>query len=83
MKSTPMILAGSTRSHTHTFGLHRTEDGSFYFIQLTSLFRTGTDRKTTKIAYGVRNCMEWAGRRITSGQPHRKEPGHRHLPLLK
>ena len=54
-------FGGFNRSHTHTFGLHRTEDGSFYFIQLTSLFRTGTDRKTTKIAYGVRNCMGVGG----------------------
>ena len=54
-------FGGFNRSHTHTFGLHRTGDGSFYFTQLTDLFRTGTDRKTEKIAYGVRNCMGIGG----------------------
>ena len=54
-------FGGFNRSHTHTFGLHRTGDGSFHFIQLTDLFRTGTDRKTKKIAYGVRNCMGIGG----------------------
>ena len=29
------------RSHTHTFGLHRTKDKSFHFIQRTSVYRTG------------------------------------------
>ena len=33
-------FGGFNRSHTHTFGLHRTGDGSFYFIQHTNLFRT-------------------------------------------
>ena len=54
-------FGGFNRSHTHTFGLHRTGDGAFYFIQLTSLFRTGTNRKTEAIAYGVRNCMGVGG----------------------
>jgi uncharacterized cupredoxin-like copper-binding protein len=54
-------FGGFNRSHTHTFGLHRTGDGAFYFIQLTSLFRTGTDRKTEVLAYGVRNCMGVGG----------------------
>ena len=31
----------------------------------TSLFRTGTDRKTEVLAYGVRNCMGVGGSRIT------------------
>ena len=54
-------FGGFNRSHTHTFGLHRTGDGAFHFIQLTSLFRTGTNRKTEVIAYGVRNCMGVGG----------------------
>ena len=54
-------FGGFNRSHTHTFGLHRTGDGSFYFIQHTNLFRTGTNRKTETIAYGVRNCMGVGG----------------------
>ena len=54
-------FGGFNRSHTHTFGLHRTGDGAFHFVQLTDLFRTGTDRKTEKIAYGVRNSMGIGG----------------------
>ena len=54
-------FGGFNRSHTHTFGLHRTGDGAFHFVQLTDLFRTGTNRKTEKVAYGVRNCMGIGG----------------------
>jgi hypothetical protein len=54
-------FGGFNRSHTHTFGLHRTGDGAFYFVQLIDLFRTGTNRKTEKFAYGVRNCMGIGG----------------------
>ena len=54
-------FGGFNRSHTHTFGLHRTGDGAFYFIQHTNLFRTGSDRKTEVLAFGVRNCMGVGG----------------------
>ena len=43
-------FGGFDRSHTHTFGLHRTRDKSFHFIQWTSIFRTGPDKVTKKIA---------------------------------
>ena len=49
------------RSHTHTFGLHRTADKAFHFIQRTDIFRTERDRTTQKIASGVRNCMGVGG----------------------
>ena len=49
------------RSHTHTFGLHRTADKAFHFIQRTDIFRTDRDRTTQKIASGVRNCMGVGG----------------------
>ena len=49
------------RSHTHTFGLHRTKDKSFHFIQRTSVYRTGSDKVTRKVATGVRNCMATGG----------------------
>ena len=49
------------RSHTHTFGLHRTADKAFHFIQRTDIFRTNKDRTTEKIASGVRNCMGVGG----------------------
>jgi len=49
------------RSHTHTFGLHRTKDKSFHFIQRTSVYRTGPDKVTRKVATGVRNCMAVGG----------------------
>ena len=54
-------FGGFDRSHTHTFGLHRTKDKSFHFIQWTSIFRTGPDQVTKKIATGVRNCMAVGG----------------------
>ena len=54
-------FGGFDRSHTHTFGLHRTKDKSFHFIQWTSVFRTGPDRVTRKMATGVRNCMAVGG----------------------
>ena len=49
------------RSHTHTFGLHRTADKAFHFIQRTDIFRTDKDQTTQKIATGVRNCMGVGG----------------------
>lgn len=54
-------FGGFDRSHTHTFGLHRTKDKSFHFIQRTSVFRTDTDRVTREVATGVRNCMAVGG----------------------
>ena len=41
-------FGGYDRSHTHTFGLHRTEDGSFHFTQRESVLRTGPDAKTSE-----------------------------------
>ena len=49
------------RSHSHTFGLHRTADGSFTFVQRTDILRTGPDRRTRQLAWGVRNCMGIGG----------------------
>lgn len=54
-------FGGYNRSHTHTFGLHRTADGSFHFIQRESILRTGPDQKTELQAAGVRNCMGIGG----------------------
>jgi azurin len=54
-------FGGYNRSHTHTFGLHRTKDGAFHFIQRTSIMRTGTDRVTEVIGTGMRNCMGIGG----------------------
>lgn len=54
-------FGGYNRSHTHTFGLHRTADGAFHFTQRESILRTGPDRKTTLQAGGVRNCMGIGG----------------------
>ncbi|MCH1510826.1 MAG: hypothetical protein L7T84_16595, partial [Akkermansiaceae bacterium] len=54
-------FGGYDRSHTHTFGLHRTSDGAFHFTQRESILRTGPDRKTTLQAGGVRNCMGIGG----------------------
>ncbi len=56
-------FGGYDRSHTHVFGLHRASDGSFSFVRREQLVRTSPDpeRKTTEIAYGVRNCMGVGG----------------------
>ncbi|MEN8774804.1 MAG: plastocyanin/azurin family copper-binding protein [Akkermansiaceae bacterium] len=54
-------FGGYDRSHTHTFGLHRTADGAFHFTQRESILRTGPDRKTELQAGGVRNCMGIGG----------------------
>ena len=54
-------FGGYDRSHTHTFGLHRTGDGAFHFTQRESILRTGVDRKTTLQGWGVRNCMGIGG----------------------
>lgn len=54
-------FGGYDRSHTHTFGLHRTADGSFHFTQRESILRTGPDRKTVLQGWGVRNCMGIGG----------------------
>ncbi|MDP0490165.1 MAG: plastocyanin/azurin family copper-binding protein [Verrucomicrobiota bacterium JB023] len=54
-------FGGYQKSHTHTFGLHRTADGSFHFTQRESILRTGPDRKTEARASGVRNCMGIGG----------------------
>jgi azurin len=54
-------FGGYNRSHTHTFGLHRTGDGAFHFTQRESIMRTGLDRKTELQGAGVRNCMGIGG----------------------
>lgn len=54
-------FGGYNRSHSHTFGLHRTADGSFHFTQRENILRTGPDRVTTEQAWGVRNCMGIGG----------------------
>ncbi len=54
-------FGGYNRSHSHTFGLHRTKDGAFHFTQRESILRTGPDRKTEVQASGVRNCMGIGG----------------------
>ncbi len=54
-------FGGYDRSHSHTFGLHRTADGSFHFTQRESILRTGTDRRTSLQGWGVRNCMGIGG----------------------
>ena len=54
-------FGGYDRSHTHTFGLHRTSDGAFHFTQRESILRTDENRKTTLQAWGVRNCMGIGG----------------------
>ena len=54
-------FGGYNRSHTHTFGLHRTSDGAFHFTQREAILRTSSDRKTTVQASGVRNCMGIGG----------------------
>ncbi len=56
-------FGGYDRSHTHTFGLHRTEDGAFHFTQRENILRTGTDRQTAFQGWGVRNCMGIGGSR--------------------
>ena len=54
-------FGGYNRSHSHTFGLHRTADGAFHFTQRESILRTGPDRKTVLQGLGVRNCMGIGG----------------------
>lgn len=54
-------FGGYDRSHSHTFGLHRTADGAFHFTQRESILRTSPDRTTTLQASGVRNCMGIGG----------------------
>ncbi|MBT5928152.1 MAG: hypothetical protein HOH33_16210, partial [Verrucomicrobia bacterium] len=54
-------FGGYDRSHSHTFGLHRTADGSFHFTQRESILKTGPDQVTTMQAWGVRNCMGIGG----------------------
>lgn len=54
-------FGGYDRSHSHTFGLHRTADGAFHFTQRESILRTGPDQRTEFVASGVRNCMGIGG----------------------
>ncbi len=48
---------GRDKSHSHSFGLVRGADGSFYFANWKDVYRTKPDRTTDFYAYGVRNCM--------------------------
>lgn len=50
-------FSGRDKSHSHSFGLVRSDDGSFYFANWKDVYRTGPDRVTDYFAYGVRNCM--------------------------
>lgn len=50
-------FGGYNRSHTHTFGLIRTADKAFHFVQRESVLRTSASPKTDQQALGVRNCM--------------------------
>ncbi len=45
------------KSHTHSFGLVRDDNGAFYFVNWKDILRTGPDRTTQYYAFGVRNCM--------------------------
>jgi azurin len=54
-------FGGYNQSHSHTFGLHRTSNGSFHFTQRENILRTGTERETEMQAWGVRNCMGIGG----------------------
>ena len=54
-------FGGYDRSHSHTFGLHRTSDGTFHFTQRESILKTGTERQTELQGWGVRNCMGIGG----------------------
>ena len=54
-------FGGYDRSHSHTFGLHRTADGTFHFTQRESILRTNPDGKTELQGSGVRNCMGIGG----------------------
>ncbi|MDE0594078.1 MAG: plastocyanin/azurin family copper-binding protein [Roseibacillus sp.] len=58
-------FGGYNRSHTHTFGLVRTPDKAFHFVQRENILRTSASPKTDREALGVRNCMGaglWQGR---------------------
>jgi azurin len=54
-------FGGYNRSHSHTFGLTRTADGAFTFVQREEILRTSPERKTSRLAWGVRNCMGVGG----------------------
>jgi len=49
------------KSHTHTFGLHRQDNGSFYFVQKEQIMRTSPDGVTSEIGWGIRNGMAIGG----------------------
>ncbi len=50
-------IPGRDKSHTHSFGLVRSADGSFYFANWKDIYRTDPNGATDYFAYGVRNCM--------------------------
>ena len=49
------------KSHTHTFGLHREDDGSFYFVQKEQIMQTSPNGVTEEIGWGIRNGMGIGG----------------------
>ena len=49
------------KSHTHTFGLHRQENGSFYFCQKEQIMETSPEGVTSEIGWGIRNGMGIGG----------------------
>ena len=53
------------KSHSHTFGLGRTSDGAFHFVQRDRIMRTsaGPNPTTAENASGVRNCMGFGSSR--------------------
>ncbi|MGJ8723356.1 MAG: DUF6797 domain-containing protein [Roseibacillus sp.] len=54
-------FGGFDKSHTHTFGLHRTADGSFHFTQKELIMRTSPEGVTSEVGYGMRNAMGIGG----------------------
>ena len=54
-------FVGFDKSHTHTFGLHRTADGSFHFTNKELIMRTSPEGVTTEVGYGMRNAMGIGG----------------------
>ncbi len=52
---------GYNKSHTDTFGLHRTADGCFHFTNRIGIYTTDLQQNSRRVAWGVRNCMGIGG----------------------
>lgn len=50
-------FGGYGKSHTHVFGLERTNDGVFHFVARDGIFQHKLGEPTQPVASGVRNCM--------------------------